>query len=89
MSVIDSKKLLPPSKKGGSIEKQKFLVPLQNISVKKISAGDLKPVDKELKTTGNLVGVRRKITELSVLFKDSYLIDKKERETKRKESSLT
>ena len=85
MSVIDSKKLLPPSKKGGSIEKQKFLVPLQNISVKKISAGDLKPVDKELKTTGNLVGVRRKITELSVLFKDSYLIDKKERETKRKE----
>ena len=85
MAVIDSKKLLPPSKKGGSIEKQKFLVPLQNISVKKISAGDLRPVDKETKSSGNLAVVKKKITELSVLFKDSYLIDKKERETKRKE----
>lgn len=85
MAVIDSKKLLPPSKKGGSIEKQKFLVPLQNISVKKISAGDLRPVDKETKTSGSLAVVKKKITQLSVLFKDSYLIDKKERETKRKE----
>jgi hypothetical protein len=85
MATIDSKKLLPPSKKTGAIEKQKFLVPLKNISTKKISAGDLRPVDKETPTSENLSIVKRKIVELELLLKDSYTIDKKNAETRRKE----
>lgn len=85
MATIDSKKLLPPSKKGGLIEKQKFLVPLKNISTKKISVGDLKPIDKETEKSGNLTVVKKKITQLSLLFEESYLIDKKDKERKRRE----
>ena len=85
MATIDSKKLLPPSKKTGAIEKTKVLVPLKNISVKKISAGDLRPVDKETKSSENLSIVKKKIIELGALLKNSYVIDKKNAETKRKE----
>ena len=63
MATIDSKKLLPPSKKTGAIEKTKVLVPLKNISVKKISAGDLRPVDKETKSSENLSIVKKKIID--------------------------
>ena len=85
MATIDSKKLLPPSKKTGAIEKTKVLVPLKNISVKKISAGDLRPVDKETKSSENLSIVKKRIIELGALLKNSYVIDKKNAETKRKE----
>lgn len=85
MAVIDSKKLLPPSKKGGSIEKQKFLVPIKNISTKKIKGSDLKPVDKEKESSGSLVVVRKKIIKLGNLINNSLLIDQKERSSKRKE----
>ena len=60
MATIDAKKLLPPSKKTAAIEKQKFLVPLQNISVNKKPAGDLRPVDKETKSSEDLSIVKKK-----------------------------
>lgn len=85
MAVIDSKKLLPPSKKSVAIEKQKVLIPLKNISLKKVSAGDLKPVDKESKTSEDLSIIKSKIIQLDSLLRDSYIIDKKNAETKRKE----
>ena len=85
MAVIDSKKLLPPSKKGASIEKQKFLVPIKNISTKKITGSDLKPVDKEKESSGSLAVVRKKIIKLGNLINNNLLIDQKDRSTKRKE----
>ncbi len=85
MAVIDSKKLLPPSKKGASIEKQKFLVPIKNISTKKITGSDLKPVNKEKESSGSLVVVRKKIIKLGNLINNNLLIDQKEKSTKRKE----
>ena len=62
MAVIDSKKLLPPSKESSAIEKPKFLVPVKSISVKKITGSDLKPVDKKgTDEPGSLVVVKKKI----------------------------
>jgi hypothetical protein len=84
MATIDAKKLLPPSKKTAAIEKQKFLVPLQNISVNKKPAGDLRPVDKETKSSEDLSIVKKKINQLSLLLNESYLIEKKDREARRK-----
>jgi hypothetical protein len=84
MATIDAKKLLPPSKKTAAIEKQKFLVPLQNISVNKKPAGDLRPVDKETKSSEDLSIVKKKISQLSLLLNESYLIEKKDREARRK-----
>ncbi len=85
MAVIDAKKLLPPSKKGGAIEKQKVLVPLKNISSKKISAGDLKPTDKESKTSEDLSIIKSKVIQIDVLLRNSYTIDKRNAEARRKE----
>jgi murein DD-endopeptidase MepM/ murein hydrolase activator NlpD len=85
MATIDAKKLLPPSKKAGAIERQKFLVPLQNISTNRISTRDLRPVDRETSEDESLSIIKKKINQLSLLLNESYLIDKKEREKKRKE----
>ena len=85
MATIDSKKLLPSSTKGGAIEKPKFLVPIKNISTKKISGSDLKPVDKKTETSGSLVVVKKKIITLDNLIQNNLLIDQKERTRKRKE----
>ncbi len=85
MATIDSKKLLPSSTKGGAIDKPKFLVPIKNISTKKISGSDLKPVDKKTETSGSLVVVKKKIIKLDSLIQNNLLIDQKERTRKRKE----
>lgn len=86
MSVIDSKKLLPPSKQSSAIEKQKFLVPIKSISAKKISASALKPLDKEQSnSSGSLVVVRKKIIKLKDLVNNSLLLDRKDTSNKRKE----
>ena len=84
MATIDAKKLLPPSKKAAAIEKQKFLVPLQNISTNRISTRDLRPVDRETSADESLSIIKKKISRLSLLLEESYLIEKKEREARRK-----
>jgi len=86
MATIDSKKLLPPSKESSAIEKQKFLVPVKSISVKKITGSDLKPVDKTgTDEPGSLVVVKKKIVSLSKIINNNLLLDQKESSTKRKE----
>ena len=71
MAVIDSKKLLPSGKPGGSIaESQKpFLVPVSNIIYKKdvnISQKLLKPADRETQEPGgSLVVVKKKVLHSS------------------------
>jgi murein DD-endopeptidase MepM/ murein hydrolase activator NlpD len=85
MATIDSKKLLPSSTKGSAIDKPKFLVPIKNISTKKISGSDLKPIDKKTETSGSLVVLKKKIIKLDSLIQNNLLIDQKERTRKRKE----
>jgi F0F1-type ATP synthase assembly protein I len=86
MAVIDSKKLLPPSKESSAIEKPKFLVPVKSISVKKITGSDLKPVDKKgTDEPGSLVLVKKKIISLSKIINNNLLLDQREASTKRKE----
>ncbi len=85
MATIDSKKLLPSSTKGAVIDKPKFLVPIKNISTKKISGSDLKPVDKKTETSGSLVVVKKKIIKLDSLIQNNLLIDQKERTRKKRE----
>ena len=86
MAVIDSKKLLPPSKESSAIEKPKFLVPVKSISVKKITGSDLKPVDKKgTDEPGSLVVVKKKIISLSKIINNNLLLDQREASTKRKE----
>ncbi len=86
MATIDSKKLLPPSKESSAIEKQKFLVPVKSISVKKITGSDLKPIDKTgTDEPGSLVVVKKKIVSLSKIINNNLLLDQKESSTKRKE----
>jgi murein DD-endopeptidase MepM/ murein hydrolase activator NlpD len=84
MATIDSKKLLPPSKKSGAIEKPKFLVPLKNISTKKITGSDLKPVDKETTQKDDVVVIRNKVIKIKDLIKNNYLLGKKKDERQRK-----
>jgi hypothetical protein len=85
MATIDSRKLLPSSTKGSAIDKPKFLVPIKNISTKKISGSDLKPIDKKTETSGSLVVLKKKIIKLDSLIQNNLLIDQKERTRKRKE----
>ncbi len=90
MAVIDSKKLLSPSKENDAIEKQKFLVPVKSISVKKITGSDLKPVDKkETDEPGSLVVVKKKIISLSKLIDNNLLLDRKEASEERKGEERT
>lgn len=84
MATIDSKKLLPQSKKSGVIEKQKFLVPLKNVSTKKITGSDLKPVDKETTQKGDVVVIKNKVIKIKDLIKNNYLLEKKKEERQRK-----
>ncbi len=86
MATIDSKKLLPPSKKGGAIEKQKFLVPIKSIATKNISDSALKPVDKnENEKGGSLVVVKKQVIQLRNLINNSLLLDRSETSIRKKE----
>jgi hypothetical protein len=90
MSTIDSKKLLPAGKPGGSIvESQKpLLVPVNNVLFKKdvkISQKLLKPADKEKESGGSLVVIRKKITKISDIIQSTYLIEQSENNRKRRE----
>lgn len=90
MATIDSKKLLPAGRPGGSIvESQKpFLVPANNVLFKKdvsISQNLLKPVEQERESAGSLVIIKKKITKISDVIQSTYLIEQSENNRKRKE----
>lgn len=90
MAVIDSKKLLPTGKPGGSIvESQRpFLVPASNISFKKsidISQKLLKPADKEAQRPGDdLILIKKNVLEIKDIFSNMYLLQRSEDNRKRK-----
>ena len=91
MAVIDSKKLLPSGRPGGSIvDSQKpFLVPVSNILYKKdvnISQKLLKPVDKETQEPGgSLLVIKKKVLKIEDVIGSTYLIQQSENNRKRKE----
>jgi murein DD-endopeptidase MepM/ murein hydrolase activator NlpD/F0F1-type ATP synthase assembly protein I len=91
MAVIDSKKLLPAGKPGGTIvDSQKpFLVPVSNILYKKdvnISQKLLKPADKEIQGPGgSLVVIKKKVLKIRDVISSTYLIQQSEDKRKRKE----
>jgi hypothetical protein len=90
MATIDSRKLLPAGKPGGSIvESQKpLLIPVNNVLFKKdikISQKLLKPADQEKESGGSLVVIKKKITKISDIIQSTYLIQQSENNRKRKE----
>jgi hypothetical protein len=93
MAVIDSKKLLPPSKSTGSaLTTQKFLVPISNIKVKSsaiIKASDITPVENERvgggKTLlGEFIQIRKNFVSIQKIIADNNSLFKKDEERKRK-----
>ena len=93
MAVIDSKKLLPPSKSSGSaLTTQKFLVPVSNIKVKSsaiVKASDITPEIKEggdnKKTLlGEIVQIRKNVISVQKIIGDNNAIFKRAEEQKRK-----
>jgi murein DD-endopeptidase MepM/ murein hydrolase activator NlpD len=90
MATIDSKKLLPAGKPGGSIvESQKpLLIPVNNVVFKKdvkISQKLLKPADEEKSSGGSLVVIRKKVLKISDVINSTFLIEQSENNRKRKE----
>jgi hypothetical protein len=93
MATIDSKKLLPAGKPGGSIvESQKpLLVPVNNVLFKKdvkISQKLLKPADQEKESGGSLVVIKKKITKISDIIQSTYLIEQSENNRRRKREAI-
>ena len=93
MAVIDSKKLLPPSKSTGSaLTTQKFLVPISNIKVKSsaiVRASDITPVENERvgggKTLlGEVIQIRKNVISIQKVIADNNTLFKKSEERKRK-----
>jgi murein DD-endopeptidase MepM/ murein hydrolase activator NlpD len=93
MAVIDSKKLLPPSKSTGSaLTTQKFLVPISNIKVKSsaiVGASDITPVENERvgggKTLlGEFIQIRKNFVSIQKIIGDNNTLFKKGEEGKRK-----
>ena len=93
MAVIDSKKLLPPSKSTGSaLTTQKFLVPISNTKVKSsaiVRASDITPVENERvgggKTLlGEVIQIRKNVISIQKVIADNNTLFKKSEERKRK-----
>jgi len=93
MAVIDSKKLLPPSKSTGSaLTTQKFLVPISNIKVKSsaiVRASNVTPVENERvgggKTLlGEVIQIRKNVISIQKVIADNNTLFKKSEERKRK-----
>lgn len=83
MATINSKKLLPPSKKS----KQVFLVPSTSIVPStSLSVKKLKPVDQKESSQDNFIVIKGKIIKITDLFKNNLLLTKKSNERKRKDS---
>jgi hypothetical protein len=94
MAVIDSKKLLPPSKSSGNaLATQKFLVPISNIKVKSsaiIKASDIKPLEKTEGGGGgkivlsNVLQIRENIVSIQRVIGSNTTLLQKSEERKRK-----
>jgi len=93
MAVIDSKKLLPPSKSTGSaVDTQKFLVPISNIKPNSsaiVRASDITPVENERvggeKTLlGEFIQIRKNFVSIEKVIADNNTLFKKSEERKRK-----
>lgn len=91
MAVINSKKLLPPSKSKGT-DSQKFLVPISNIIPKSsaiVKAGDIVPAEDQPKQTRTsllfeVIRIRKKVIKLEKLINKNTKLYKKSEERKRK-----
>lgn len=91
MSVINSKKLLPPSKSTGT-DSQKFLVPISNIIPKSsaiVKAGDIGPTEEQPKQTRTsllfeVIRIRKKVIKLEKLINKNTKLYQKSEERKRK-----
>lgn len=92
MAVIDSKKLLPPSKSaGGSLVSQKFLVPVSNIIPKssaiiKAPQSSLVPYQDQGKKTllDEIVSIHKKVLRVEEIISINTNLFKKAEENKRK-----
>lgn len=82
MATINSKKLLPPSKKS----KQVFLVPVSSIVPSTSAIKRLKPVEEPKKSDVDFTIVKGKIIRLTDLFKNKLLLAKQSNDRKRKET---
>jgi len=91
MAVINSKKLLPPSKSTGT-DSQKFLVPISNIIPKSsaiVKAGDIGPTEEQPKQTRTsllfeVIRIRKKVIKLEKLINKNTKLFQKSEERKRK-----
>lgn len=91
MAVINSKKLLPPSKSTGT-DSQKFLVPISNIIPKSsaiVKAGDISPTEEQPKQTRTsllfeVIRIRKKVIKLEKLINKNTKLYQKSEERKRK-----
>jgi hypothetical protein len=91
MAVINSKKLLPPSKSTGT-DNQKFLVPISNIIPKSsaiVKASDIKPNEEQPKQTRTsllfeVIKIRKKVIKLEKLINKNTKLYQKSEERKRK-----
>ena len=91
MAVINSKKLLPPSKSTGT-DNQKFLVPISNIIPKSsaiVKAGDIKSTEEQPKQTRTsllfeVIRIRKKVIKLEKLINKNTKLFQKSEERKRK-----
>ena len=94
MAVIDSKKLLPPSKSSGNaLATQKFLVPISNIKVKSsaiIKASDIKPLEKTEGGGGgkivlsNVLQIRESVVSIQRLIGSNTALLQQSEERERK-----
>lgn len=81
MATINSKKLLPPSKKS----KQVFLVPVSSIVPSTSLVKKLKPAEETKKSDADFTVVKGKLIKLTDLFKNKLLLTKQSNDRKRKE----
>ena len=93
MAVIDSKKLLPPSKSSGSaLATQKFLVPVSNIKVKSSAIVKASDITSEIKEGGDnkktllgeVIQIRKNVISIQKIIGDNNAIFKRAEEQKRK-----
>jgi len=91
MAIIDSKKLLPPSKRTTnlSIAAKKILVPISNVKKKdsaRINPEDLKTEKENISISDQFLDLRKKLEIISKILENTTVYNKKEFERKRKVS---
>jgi len=89
MAVIDSKKLLPPSKRTNnlSIAAKKILVPISNVKKRdnaKINPEDLKTEKDNVSVSDQFLDIKKKLQIISKILENTTVYNKKEVERKRR-----